>query len=234
MEFKYNSNKEDCIYKDSCNRKITKGCDSFCLRHYKMQYLISQSLLSDCDLKPIALYPDADGTDLKEFQDLKNICINIEDFVNSGKNLFLYSKITGNGKTAWSKKLLLNYFNKIWIKTDFECRGLFIDLQVFFNKLRENISNPNDYIKHITENITKADLVIWDEIGIKNISEYEHGYFLSYLNERLSLGKANIFTSNLSDNDLRMRLGDRLYSRIVLNSKNIELKGKDKRLLNKW
>lgn len=234
MEFIYNDDKSNCWYKDVCGVKAAGKCNEFCLRHYKMEYLVSQSLLGEKDKYPVALYPDADGTDREEFKELKNISSNILDFVNQGRNLVISSRITGNGKTAWSKKLLLSYFNAIWASTDLQCRGLFIDMQLFFNKLRENINQPNDYIKHIQENILNADLVIWDEIGIKTVSNYEHGYFLSYLNSRIDAGKANIFTSNLSEAELRDRLGDRLYSRIVLGSKLIELKGKDKRMLNKW
>lgn len=234
MEYEYKGIKDNCWYKDVCSLKDKGGCDKFCIRHYKMDYLTSVSLLEEKDRYPVALYPDADGTDMDKFQMLKNISNNIEDFVKSGKNLLIHSKITGNGKTAWAKKLLLSYFNKIWYSTDFTCRGLFIDMQIFFNKLRENIGKENDYIKHIQENILTADLVIWDEIAIKNITDYEHGYFLSYLNSRISAGKANIFTSNMTESELREKLGDRLYSRIVLNSKVIELKGKDKRIDNRW
>ena len=214
MEFIYNDDKSNCWYKDVCGVKAAGKCNEFCLRHYKMEYLVSQSLLGEKDKYPVALYPDADGTDREEFKELKHISSNILDFVNQGRNLVISSRITGNGKTAWSKKLLLSYFNAIWASTDLQCRGLFIDMQLFFNKLRENINQPNDYIK--------------------TVSNYEHGYFLSYLNSRIDAGKANIFTSNLSEAELRDRLGDRLYSRIVLGSKLIELKGKDKRMLNKW
>lgn len=234
MEYEYLDDKENCWYKDVCSLRNGSKCSTFCIRHYKMDYLISNSLLGKKDRFPTVLFPDADGTDLKEFTELKNIAQNIKQFVNDGKNLVLYSKTTGNGKTAWAKKLLLNYFNNIWYSTDFKCRGLFVDLQVFFNKLRENINKPNEYIQHIQENILEADLVIWDEIGVKNVTDWEHGYLLSFLNARLDAGKANIFTSNLAESDLRDKLGDRLYSRIILNSKVIEFKGKDKRLANKW
>lgn len=234
MEYEYKADTSKCWYKDVCSLKEKGGCDKFCIRHYKMDFLTSMSLLEEKDRYPVTLYPDADGTDVNEFQFLKSISNDIINFVKEGKNLVLFSKTTGNGKTAWAKKLLLSYFNRIWYSTDFTCRGLFIDMQMFFNKLREAISKPNDYIDHIKQYILEADLVIWDEIAIKNVSNYEHGYFLDYLNSRISAGKANIFTSNMNEAEIRQMLGDRLYSRIILNSKVIELKGKDKRIVNKW
>lgn len=234
MDFIYDSDKSKCWYKNTCPLKASGKCDQFCIRHYKMSYLISQSLLGEKDKYPVPLYPDSDGTDKQEFIELKELSKNILDFVKEGKNLFLYSKITGNGKTAWAKKLLLSYFDKIWASSDLDCRGLFIDVQTLFNKLKDNISEENEYATFVRENILKADLVVWDEVGIKNITNYEHDNLLSFLNMRIDAGKANIFTSNLMDADLKNRLGDRLYSRIVLNSKVIEFKGKDKRLLNRW
>ena len=57
---------------------------------------------------------------------------------------------------------------------------------------------------------------------------------LSIIDSRISAGKSNIYTTNLVDSELVKSLGDRLYSRIVNYSNYvIELKGKDKRGLNK-
>ena len=46
------------------------------------------------------------------------------------------------------------------------------------------------------------------------------------------MGKSNIYTSNLDLDELKEKVGDRLFSRIANNSVNIEFFGKDKRSLN--
>lgn len=82
---------------------------------------------------------------------------------------------------------------------------------------------------YINENVLEADLVVWDEVAIKNLSNYDHEHLLSMINVRLDQGKSNIYTSNLSKEDLYEKVGERLYSRIVNLSTVIELRGSDKR-----
>jgi len=227
-------NKEECWFKHNCKRKEQLGCDnSFCILNYKMNELTKLALLSNKDKYGISLVPDADGTDKDKFLELKDIQVNIKDFVNQGKNLFIYSNITGNGKSAWAKKLLISWLQSIIFESDFESRGLYISLPRFFTELRNNINQKSEYIEYVNEYITKVDLVIWDEIGIKNLNNWEHEIILNFVNLRMENNKANIFTSNMDPEQIRQALGDRLYSRIIQTCKVIEFKGKDKRALGK-
>ena len=74
-----------------------------------------------------------------------------------------------------------------------------------------------------------ADLVVFDEVGTKSLTSFEHEHILSIINARLDLGKSNIYTSNLTDDELLNKMGDRLYSRVVNNSQNVVFVGQDKR-----
>ena len=74
-----------------------------------------------------------------------------------------------------------------------------------------------------------ADLVVWDEVGTKGLTPFEHENILNIINARIDAGKANVYTSNLSDEDLHQAVGDRLYSRIAIASDAVELVGSDKR-----
>lgn len=226
--------KEKCWFRKVCKHKddLTYCENNFCVLHHKMDFLCEQAFLSDKDKYPVTLIPDADGTDKDKFLQLKEIQLDITNFVNEGKSLFIYSKITGNGKSAWAKKLLLTWFSSIIFFSDYECRGLYINVPRFLNELKEDISKKSDYIAFIKENITKVDLVIWDEIGVKNLGAWEHDILLNYINLRCEYGKANIYTSNINPSELKEKLGDRLYSRIIQLSRIIEFKGKDKRALN--
>ena len=99
--------------------------------------------------------------------------------------------------------------------------------------LKNSISQQDDYITHIKENIQTADLVVWDDIAIKTATTYEMENLLSIIDYRLNTGKSNIYTSNLFGKELNESLGDRLYSRIVNLSEVIEFVGQDKRGLIK-
>ena len=218
-----------CFLYDVCNHK---DCDKdFCLRKYKMDSLYSAALLADSHKKHITLRVDADGTDLKQFKQLADIEQNIVSFINEGKNLYLHSANCGNGKSSWSLRLAEAYFNKIWARTETKCRVLFISVPRFLLALKDDITTKNAYVAYIKENVLEADLVIWDDIAAKMGSEFELTHLLNIIDNRLALGKSNIYTSNLNRQQLYTALGERLTSRIANMSTDIELFGADKRIL---
>lgn len=230
MKYTYEFNKENCWYKEVCPLVNTCECGSQCIKYKKMDYLANMALLTKKQQHPIKLY--VEDIDEQAYERLNEIKMNARTFVENSGNLLIFSKTVGNGKTGWSLKILMNYFNQIWASTDFTCRGLFINVPRFLNELKENIRESSEYIEHIKENILDADLVVWDEVGLKDLTTYEHDYLFSYINARLDNGKSNIFTSNLDTNELEQTLGVRLFSRVVNTSECIELKGSDKRGLN--
>lgn len=218
----------NCWLKDNCKQLHCKD-EGGCLILYKLNYLYNEAYIPEKLRKHVDLRIDDDGSDYDAFVQLKGIQDNIVDFVDSGKQLYIHSSIAGNGKTSWSLRLVQTYFKKIWLKTELRCRALFINVPSFLLALKDNISVKNEYIKHIKENIFEADLVIWDDIGTKSATQFEHENLLSMIDQRIGSGKANIFTSNLNDAEMHEALGDRLASRICNLGINIEFKGGDKR-----
>lgn len=219
----------NCIYKDRCKGNCPNT--DMCIRKYKLDYIYRESLISDNQRKHRNLVLDADKSDLQQFKILKNIEDDIVNFVKNGDNLYIHSSNAGNGKTSWALRMIERYFDSIADYTALTCRALFISVPKFLVSLKENISDKNDYIQHIKANILKADIVIWDDIATKNsTTQFESEYLLNYIDNRIALGKTNIYTSNLNDKELETVLGYRLASRIT-ESYNIELKGADKRRL---
>ena len=217
----------DCFLYEHCKKYRLGNCklenEEFCIKLFKLDYLYQESLLSDEQRRYMTLRLDADGTDRDQFLKLKNIESNIEEFVNSGDSLYIYSSNCGNGKTAWSIRLLQAYANAIWHKCDLNCKILFINVPKFLLGLKDNISHHNEYVEHIKSN------VVWDEIGTKSVTQFEHEHLLSLINNRIDFNKSQIFTSNLHPSELREAVGERLYSRVVNLSTVIEFRGKDKR-----
>lgn len=220
----------NCWLLNQCNRK---DCDKFCLRKFKLDYLYNQSLLSYEQRKRVGLRLDSTLLDKKVFDRLHNIELDIIKFVDDGNNLYLWSSMTGNGKTAWAIRLIQSYLNKIWPSSNLTCRTLFINVPKFFLSLKDNISEKSDYISQIKSNVLSADLVVWDEVALKTLTTFEMENLLSLINNRIDLGKTNIYTSNISPNELLNLVGDRLYSRIINKSEILEFREKDKRKLCK-
>lgn len=228
---------KDCYLRNNC-KKYTKEpnyCseDMFCVKLFKIDELYKGALLTEKQKQRVILFPDADGTDYDKFLQLKNIETNIVSFVNDGKNLYLHSSKCGNGKTAWSIRLIQAYLDKIWCDSSLSCRALFINVPKYLLALKDSIGNPSEYVDYIKENVTSADIVVWDELGIKNCTQFEFENLLSMINSRIDAGKSNIYTSNLTGSELFEKVGDRLYSRIINLSYDIELNGVDKRGLNR-
>lgn len=227
-EYTYNvSEKDKCWYKKICD---CKRCgDEFCIRHYKMDCLVSMAGLEGNQRYPITLVLDKDKIDKDAFIQLREIQQDINNFVLLGKNLFIYSKNTGNGKTEWTKKLLLSWFDSIWATTELECRGLFVSMPRLLAGLKNNINKTDSYYQYINEHILTADLVVWDELNFKDMTNFEHDYVFNCIDQRIAVGKSNIFTTNFSIDVTADKLGARLSSRILGKSIKVELKGKDKR-----
>ena len=168
---------------------------------------------------------------MEQFKQLAAIEQNIVNFIQEGKNLYLHSANCGNGKSSWSIRLAEAYFNKIWARSEAKCRVLFISVPRFLLALKDNITVKSSYIDYIKDNVLEADLVIWDDIAAKMGSEFELTHLISIIDNRIALGKSNIYTSNLNRQQLYTALGERLTSRIANMSIDIELFGADKRIL---
>ena len=205
--------------------------DTFCIRRTKLDELYRASSLSENQKVRIVLNLDDDGTDLNEFRQLAEIERNINTFVENGYNLYLHSANTGNSKTSWAVRMIQAYLANNWAKLDLSCHVLFISIPSYLVALKRNMNTPDEYAMFINKNVYDAELVVWDDIGTKFASEYDMEQLFNILNRRIQNGKSNIFTSNLSDQELVTALGPRLASRISQDSINIELHGADKRNL---
>ena len=228
---------DGCYLKDRCWKynNISMDCQKiseYCPKLFKIDYLYNEALLSPKQRKHTPLRIDEDGTDRDQFSRLKHIEDDIENFVSDGCNLYLHSQGCGNGKTEWSIRLLQSYVGRIWHKSDLTCKVLFVHVPRYLTELKNSFTEKSEYVDHIKSCILKADLVVFDEIATKAGTQFELEILLSLINTRIDMGKSNIYTSNVSGQDLKDKIGDRLYSRIVNMSTDIELFGKDKRCLS--
>lgn len=215
----------NCWYNLFCSKK-EDNCEVNCLRYNNMKILVDNSGLP-YDLQfPQLLLPEE--IDKKSFDSLNNIKKNIDVFVKEGGLLYLWGKNCGNGKTTWSSKLLMSYFDKIWVFSQLKCRGIYLYAPTFLNALKTQFLNNNNLLEYIN-NIKNADLTIIDDLGVGKLSDYDKTNLLDIIDYRLNNHKATIFTSNLDYAQLEELFGNRLASRIYHSSTVIELRGKDKR-----
>ena len=213
----------DCWYIGSCE----EDCDR-CVTYTQMKYQMTNSGLPEAQQKLITLsIYDENKVDRNAFRKLANIRKNIVDFVNNNKNLYICSTIPGNGKTSWAVKILQTYFHYTAKDNYDNLKGMFVSTTDLLLKLKD-FNNPLS--SKYKQNLENVDLIVWDDIAVSGISQYDYTQLYNIINNRILSKKSNIFTSNVvSLKELEKILGARLSSRIYNASEIIEFKGGDMR-----
>lgn len=75
---------------------------------------------------------------------------------------------------------------------------------------------------------------MFDDLGVKDISQYDMGNLYYWVDERTNNMRSCIFTSNLMPKQLKQVLDERLYSRIVKYSIIKEIKDGDNRNVGEY
>lgn len=211
----------ECWYNEVCN--MDNLCTS-CVRFIEMQYLMENSGLPKAKQRPIPL--SCSDEDYEAFMSLQDIKDDVVNFVNNGENLFIGGTI-GSGKTSWSIKILLKYFDEVWPGNGFRVRGMFVHVPTLLSKLKD-FDNP--LLKSYKDNLSKADLIIWDEIGGAGMSNYDYTQLLTYIDQRSLNEKSNIYTANIdSAKNCEKYLGSKLTSRVWNSATVVILNGRDRR-----
>lgn len=225
--YQYKFDKDNCWYKETCNKFNTKDCNQNCIRYMEMYYLIESSNIPKGKQFSNKLIPNK--IDLENFKFLNEIKKDIINFVSNGESLYIYSQNFGNGKTTWSIKLMQSYFDKIWAGNGFTQKGLFVHTPTFLTKFKEVINKKDEEFEVLKQKLLEVDLVIWDDIAAGKLSDYDHTNLLTYIDQRKLNGKSNIYTGNLNEKELTEALGNRLKSRVWNDSTIVELYGNDRR-----
>lgn len=208
-----------CWYKDVCYNKCAG-----CIRYAEMKYLIDNSGIPINKQYPESL---SAGIDYDQYTKLAYIKSTIQSWVKEGKNLYIASQNTGNGKTTWSIKLLLKYFDSIWAGNGFRVAGMFVHVPTLLLQMK-NFNAPLS--EEYKRNLVECDLVVWDDIACGNVSQYDFTNLMMLIDSRTANGKSNIYTSNQDTKQkLEVVIGNRLASRIWELSDIIIFSGKDKR-----
>ena len=220
MEKHRNSN---CWYAEKCKE------DCFmCATYLEMKWQMDNSGLPDKLKRPIEMWitDGVNACDESSYKRLAGIRKTIVDFVTRGKNLFICGR-SGNGKTSWAVRLLHTYFHYKAPGNYERLQGMFISVGDLLIRLKD-FNSP--VTKEYRDNISKVPLVVWDDICLTGISQYDYTQLYTMINNRMLAGLSNVFTTNITDKEkLEEIFGERLVSRIYGSSEIIELKGGDMR-----
>lgn len=213
------SRESNCWYIDTCD----KDC-YMCNTYLEMKWQMDNSGLPLMMQKPIKMYV-VNEEDKLAYSTLASIRTDIVDFIDSHENLYICGKSTGTGKTSWAVRMLQTYLHHTAQGNYENLKGMFVSVPDLLLKLKD-FDNPLS--KEYKNNLEQVDLVIWDDIAVGGVTNYDYLQLYTHINNRLFAGKSNIYTSNITSiEELNTILGDRLASRIWNTSTIIEFKGKD-------
>ena len=213
----------DCIFKETCIKRKKGNCNETCNIRPEFEYLISSSNIPEKFQKPVVL--NAEEEDLTAFQTLAQIKEDVLNFVKDGRVLYLWSHNIGNSKSSWSCKILNTYLALISNGNCFKDRAWFEYVPTFLLLSKEFKSEDRNI--HI-QNCMDRELIVIDDIGAVNNSNYDISVLSSIIDNRYSKNLATIYTSNLSPNELERNIGVRLADR-VCSDIVIQLKGGGRR-----
>ena len=214
-----------CWYREGCERKDNpETCNiTSCVEYRTMYNVIKKANLPQ--VKWSLQKMSVQQVDLDAFKQLEFIKSNIIDFVSSGANLYLHSLTTGNGKTTWAIRLLQTYLSKMRMNDAGKPMAVFINIPMFLIQNKQAFNHPTDEFYNLFEAIEYAHLVVWDDIAISELKQYDYSVLIALINARELAERANVYTGNLPPEKLKGALGERLSDRVLSTSTIIELKG---------
>lgn len=219
--------------------KYCKGfpdrCHEYCIGYVQLHNIYKLSGIPKKYQYDLPLTCERDDRDRDAFVFLRDFQNDIEDHIKEGHGLFIHSATKGNGKTSWACKIMNEHFKKVAIENNLRCRGLFINVPDFLDKLREDMDKDDDELSEEMREtqycIRTADLVIWDDIGTENPTKWVRQTLYKFINFREANNKSQIFTSNVPLLDLVREeyLGERVVNRIAGQCKVVEIAGPSRR-----
>ena len=216
-----------CFAEAYC-QKDRKECSELCGGYRVLRALYNLSRIPEKYRYNIPLKPEP--ADVPAFEALNDYKEKVLTHIEDGEGLYIWSKSTGSGKTSWACKIMSHYFRKIAFNTGLENEGLFIYLPTFLEDLRNYYDTKDPEFEEVLEMLKKCKLLIIDDIGSEKFTEWVRERLVSIINTRVSNELTTLYTSNLSPEELKAELGDRISSRILGSSSVIEITGGDRRL----
>ena len=126
----------------------------------------------------------------------------------------------GTGKSHLSISI-----TKALMKRDYEC--LFLSLPKLLTKIKRTYNTKGVTEDELLNVIQRVDLLVLGDIGAEQQTEWSTSKLFEILDDRS--GKATVYTTNLSSDELKERVNERNFSRMMDNTNVIVMNGSDYR-----
>lgn len=137
------------------------------------------------------------------------------------RNLLLYGNY-GTGKSHLSVAITKNLMEK-----GYTC--LFISMPKLLSKIRTTYNkNSQQSESDLMQYLEDVDLLVLDDIGAEKDNEWSISKLFEIVDGRI--GKHTIYTTNFEPSELRKKIGERNFSRVMQNTYEVKMIGEDYRL----
>ena len=147
------------------------------------------------------------------------------EYINSfdGEQNLLFTGDFGTGKSHLSISI-----TKKLMEQGYKC--LFLSLPKLLTKIKRTYNKGGGTEDELLDIIRKVDLLVIDDIGSEQQTEWSTSKLFEIIDDRS--GKATIYTTNLNSIDLKERVHERSFSRIMENTEVVVMNGEDYRRRN--
>lgn len=187
----------DCIHKRSCDYYTSSTCTCSCNKLIQSNYMLKLSNLPTKFQKPqeqpipINTY----GTNIIDRQLIGSIVDNIDLYVNSYNNLYIFGD-NGFGKTTVGMQLLFSYIKSIGGNNNFTCRGIYISVTNLLVSYKLNALSFNPELMELLHDIRNASLVVFDNLYVTQLNANELQLLFDIIDYRQLNDRSNIFIND--------------------------------------
>ncbi|MFD1032926.1 ATP-binding protein [Metaplanococcus flavidus] len=135
---------------------------------------------------------------------------NYDECKSLGKGLYLFSEMTGSGKSRLAVSIANDLIKK------YNLNVLYTSSIDIFTEIKKTFGSDSEYKEHeVLKAYKMAELLIIDDFGVEKSSEWAESIFTQILEERMNNRKLTIFTSNIHTENLSKKFPmGRVQSRI--------------------
>lgn len=220
----------DCI--DCKDTGYVDGEKCSCFKRYEVEFLYDSSHLKELlevnNFNNLSYDYYLSEQSLKYFENAVTTCKNfVNNFNSDYHNLFIYGTV-GTGKSFLSGCVAKELMDRGCTVVYFSAVNLF---QSILNLSYDKDKGPLNALYNV---LFDSDLLIIDDLGTEQISEFVKSQIFSIVSERILRRKSIIISTNCKLEEFKVRYLDRLYSRLFESFELIPLiTDKDIRMLKK-
>ena len=151
------------------------------------------------------------------------------------KRSLLFSWPTWTGKTYNAEKILAKYKSN---KSEKSAIDTYLITDAHFKQLVKSnnlmLRKPDEWATSLTyfplEMMVRCEVLLYDDIGVSDTTDAYLRDLTYILDKRIDRWTINIFTTNLSRQELKDKLNERITSRLLFNADVVVFRWKDRRL----